>query len=118
VIKLGPAFGASILGSVLSSTYQSRVSVAGLPADLAAAVHQSVFKGLAVAAQIGSPALADSARSAFVAGMDDATRVAAAIALVAMVGALVLLPRRSSAAEDAPAPGDALAAKEPAPVGG
>ena len=119
VVKLGPAFGASILGSVLSSTYQSRVSVAGLPADVAAAVHQSVFKGLAVAAQIGSPALADSARSAFVAGMDDATRVAAVIAAAAMVGALVLMPRRSPAAAATPAGVDAAAATtEPAAIGG
>ena len=32
VVKLGPAFGASILGSVLNSTYQGQVNVAGLPA--------------------------------------------------------------------------------------
>ncbi len=108
VIKLGPAFGATILGSVLNSTYQSHVSVAGLPAQAAAAVQQSVFGGLAVAQQVGSPALLESVRTAFVAGMDDASRVAAIIAAVAMVGALVLLPRRSSAvartAETAAAP--------------
>ena len=102
VVKLGPAFGASILGSVLSNTYQSHVSVAGLPATAAAGVHESVFKALAVAAQIGSPALAESARAAFVVGMDDATRVAAAIAVAAMVGALVLLPRRAAAQSAAP----------------
>jgi EmrB/QacA subfamily drug resistance transporter len=50
IVKLGPAFGATILGSVLNSTYQSQVSVAGLPAQAAAAVQQSVFGGLAVAA--------------------------------------------------------------------
>jgi EmrB/QacA subfamily drug resistance transporter len=97
IIKLGPAFGATILGSVLNSTYQSHVSVAGLPAQSAAAVQQSVFGGLAIAGQLGSPALLDSVRSAFVAGMDDASRVAAVIAAVAMVGALVLLPRRAAA---------------------
>ena len=77
IVKLGPAFGATILGSVLNSTYQSHVSVTGLPATAAATVQQSVFGGLAVAAQLGSPALADSVRTAFVAGMDDAARVAA-----------------------------------------
>jgi len=49
IIKLGPAFGASILGSVLNATYQSHVSVAGLPPATAAAVQESVFKALAVA---------------------------------------------------------------------
>jgi MFS transporter, DHA2 family, multidrug resistance protein len=98
IVKLGPAFGATILGSVLNSTYQSHVSVAGLPAQAAAAVQQSVFGGLAVAGQIGSGPLAESVRTAFVSGMDDASRVAAVIAAVAMVGALVLLPGRKAAA--------------------
>jgi EmrB/QacA subfamily drug resistance transporter len=101
VVKLGPAFGASILGSVLNDTYQSHLSVAGLPASAASTAQGSVFGALAVAKQLGSPALADSARAAFVAGMDDATRVAAVIAIMAMVGALVLLPRRASAPSDA-----------------
>ncbi len=95
VVKLGPAFGATILGSVLNSTYQSQVSVAGLPAAAAGAVQGSVFGGLEVARQTGSVALLDSVRTAFVAGMDDALRVAAVIAVVAMAGALALLPGRS-----------------------
>jgi EmrB/QacA subfamily drug resistance transporter len=111
VVKLGPAFGATILGSVLNSTYQSHVAVAGLPAGVAATVQQSVFGGLAVAGKLGSAALADSVRTAFVAGMDDATRFAAVIALVAMVSALVLLPGRArvqaGAPETAVAPGAA-----------
>jgi EmrB/QacA subfamily drug resistance transporter len=97
VIKLGPAFGATILGSVLNSTYQARVSVTGLPADAAAAVHQSLFGGLAVAAQTGSAALLESVRTAFVAGMDDATRVGAMVAVAAAVVALAVLPRRAAA---------------------
>ena len=101
VIKLGPAFGATILGSVLNSTYRGQVSVAGLPADAATAVRRSVFDGLVVAGQLGSPALLDSVRTAFVAGMDDAARVAAVVAVVAMVVALLVLPRRSAAVETA-----------------
>ena len=97
VVKLGPAFGATILGSVLNSTYQSHVSVAGLPAAAASAAQGSVFGGLAVARQVGSASLLDSVRTAFVAGMDDASRVAAVIAVGAMVGALVLMPSRAPA---------------------
>jgi EmrB/QacA subfamily drug resistance transporter len=110
VVKLGPAFGASILGSVLNDTYQSHLSVAGLPASAASAAQSSVFGALAIAREVGSPALADSARAAFVAGMDDATRVAAVTALVAMAGALLLLPRR------APAPSGAAPAMSIEPV--
>ena len=102
IIKLGPAFGATILGSVLNSTYQSNVSLAGLPAQAASSVQQSVFGGLAVAQQLGSPALAESVKTAFVAGMDDASKLAAVVALVAMVGALALLPNRSATAPARP----------------
>jgi MFS transporter, DHA2 family, multidrug resistance protein len=104
IIKLGPAFGATILGSVLNSTYQGAVSVTGLPAQAAAAVQQSVFGGLAVASQIHSSALADSVRAAFVLGMDDAARVAAVVAVAAAVGALIVLPRRATVAAAAPVP--------------
>ncbi len=97
-IKLGPAFGATILGSVLTSTYQRLVPVAGLPAEAAAAVRASVFGGLAVARQMGSPALAEGVHSAFLAGMTDALRVTAIIAVTGIALALAFLPRRSSVA--------------------
>ncbi len=120
IVKLGPAFGATILGSVLNSTYQGHVSVAGLPAAAATQVRQSVFMGLAVAHQLGSAALAASVRTAFVAGMDDASRVAAIIAGVALVATLVLLPRRSPAVSPGPVvpAADATVATEPEPVRG
>jgi hypothetical protein len=104
VVKLGPAFGASFLGSVLASTYQAQVVVAGLSASAAAAVKASVFGGLAVAQQLGSASLAGSVRSAFVAGMDDAMRVTAAAALVAILLALAFLPARARVARPAEVP--------------
>jgi MFS transporter, DHA2 family, multidrug resistance protein len=104
ITKLGPAFGATILGSVLNAAYQGQVSVAGLPSQAASAVQQSVFGGLAVAQQIGSPALAASVRTAFVAGMDDASRTAAIIAFVAAAVALVVMPGRAPAAVAEPQP--------------
>jgi EmrB/QacA subfamily drug resistance transporter len=109
VVKLGPAFGATILGSVLNATYQARVDVTGLPPDVAAAVQGSVFAGLAAAQQLGSAALADAVRTAFVAGLDDAVRLAAAIDLGAAVLAVLFLPAWSSVAGAAPEP----AAPEP-----
>jgi DHA2 family multidrug resistance protein-like MFS transporter len=98
VTKLGPAFGATILGSILSSTYQARVDVLGLPADAAATVEKSVFGGLAVAQQVGSSALAESVRLAFVAGMDDALRVTAMIAVLGTALTLIFLPGRANRA--------------------
>ena len=108
VVKLGPAFGATILGSVLNATYQSRLDVTGLPADAAAAVEKSVFGGLAVAQQLGSPALLDSVRAAFVAGMDDASRLAAGVAFVAVILGIAFLPGRDRAAETAAQGGELL----------
>jgi DHA2 family multidrug resistance protein-like MFS transporter len=103
VIKLGPAFGATILGSILNATYQAQVRVVGLPADAAAAVQKSVFGGLAVAQQIGSAELLESVRTSFVAGMDDATRLAGGVAAVAALLALVVMPRRLDVVESASA---------------
>ncbi len=107
IVKLGPAFGATILGSVLNATYQGRVAVDGLPASAAEAVRQSVFGGLVVAQQVGSSALAESVRTSFVAGMDDASRAAAIIAAVAAVVALAVLPLRSKATAAKPRPATA-----------
>ncbi len=104
VIKLGPAFGASILGSILNSTYQGQLHLAGLTSQAASAVQASVFGGLAVARQLGSTALLASVRSAFVAGMDDAIRLAAIVSAVGVVLALVLLPSRARSTETAETP--------------
>jgi DHA2 family multidrug resistance protein-like MFS transporter len=97
IVKLGPAFGATILGSILNAGYQAHVAAGGLPSEAAATVQQSVFGGLAVAQQVGSPALLESVRSAFVAGMNDASRAAAVVALIAGAVALVVMPRRVAA---------------------
>jgi DHA2 family multidrug resistance protein-like MFS transporter len=96
VVKLGPAFGASILGSVLTATYQGGLDLSGLPVAAAAAARTSVFGGIAVARQVGSPALLASVRSSFVAGMDDAVRAAALIAMLGIVLALAFLPARAA----------------------
>ncbi len=99
VIKLGPAFGASILGSVLNSTYQHGLNLTGLPGTVASAVKGSVFAGITVARQLGSPTLLASVRTAFVSGMDHSVAVAAGIAVVGVLLALVFMPsRRHSAA--------------------
>jgi DHA2 family multidrug resistance protein-like MFS transporter len=95
VTKLGPAFGATILGSVLSSTYQGRLDLTGVPAEAAAAVEKSVFAGLAVAQQVGSSSLADGVRVAFLAGVDDALRVTAIVAVAGIALTLAFLPGRA-----------------------
>jgi hypothetical protein len=70
VQKAGAPLSAAILGSVLASGYHSQLPVAGLSAATRGAVRTSVFAGIAVARKLGSPALLESVRSAFVHGID------------------------------------------------
>jgi Na+/melibiose symporter-like transporter len=98
VNKVGAPFAAAILGSVLNATYQGRLNLAGVPARVAGAVRDSVFAGVAAARQLGSAALLDSVRAAFVDGMDVMLWVCAAIAVAGVVLALRFLPGRAAAA--------------------
>jgi DHA2 family multidrug resistance protein-like MFS transporter len=93
--KVAVPLGAAVLGSVLNSIYQTHLDLTGLPPVAAAAVQKSVFSGIAVAHQLGSAPLLDSVRSAFVASMDLAMWVCAAVTLLGLVLALAFLPRRS-----------------------
>ena len=97
VIKLGPAFGAAVLGSVMNDAYRTAVPVAGLTAGVASLVQSSVFAGLAVAQQAGSDVLAQAIKVAFVDALGDALRIAGVIALLGAPIALALLPGRVAA---------------------
>jgi DHA2 family multidrug resistance protein-like MFS transporter len=94
--KVGGPFGAAILGSVLLSTYQAQLHLAGLPAAVANVVKESLFGGLAVAQQLGSAPLLASVRTAFVQGMDVSLVVAAGIAVAGFVLTLIFLPGRAA----------------------
>lgn len=107
--KLGGPLGTAILGSLLSSAYLTRVALSGLPAAAATAVRQSIFGAVAVAHEIHSPALLDSARTAFVHGMDLALLVAGCAALAGGVLAAIFLPRASAPKATEPPPGAELA---------
>ena len=95
--KTGGPLGTAILGSVLSSAYQARLNLAGLPPAAATVVKESLFGGLAVAQQLGSAPLLASVRAAFVHGMDVSLVVAAGIAAAGIVLTVAFLPRRTAA---------------------
>lgn len=94
--KMGGPLGAAILGSALSAAYLAHLNLTGLPPAAASAVKQGLFAGLAVAQKLGSAALLDSVRSAFVYGMDISLIVAAGIAGAGMLLALLFLPARTA----------------------
>ena len=97
VNKVGAPFAAAILGSVLNATYQGRLDLTGVPANVADGMRESVFAGVAAAHQLGSAPLLASVRTAFVAGMDGMLWACAAIAVAGMVLALAFLPGRAAA---------------------
>jgi len=118
--QVGAALGAAILGTVLSSAYQSQLDLAGLPAAAASAVKSGISGGVAVAHDLGSPALLYSVSAAFVHGLDVMLWCCAGIALAAALLALAFLPRQAGvpvaevpATEPAAAPGP-LPAGQPA----
>jgi MFS transporter, DHA2 family, multidrug resistance protein len=108
--QVGATIGVAILGSVISNSYTSRVDVTGLPSAAAELVRSSVAGGAAVARELGSGALLESVRSAFIHGMDTMLWASGGIALVSAVLALAFLPRRT-----APAAEPAQASAEDAP---
>ena len=101
--QVGSTVGVAILGTIISNSYGTGVAhaAASLPARAAASVHSGVGAGAAVARQLGSAALLDDVRSAFVHGMDLMLWTCGGIAVACAVLALLFLPRR--AADAAPA---------------
>jgi hypothetical protein len=79
---------------VLTAGYHAHLPSTQLPEPAASAVSDSVSSGVAVARQLGLPALEDHVQSAFVHGMVSALWVSGALAVVGAVIAVVVLPLR------------------------
>ena len=103
VRQVGATIGVAVLGTLISNGYTSQLRLDGLPSAAASAVRSSVAGGVAVAQRLGSPALLDMVRSAFIHGMDIMLWTCGGIAVVSALLALAFLPRRSAPAQDAPA---------------
>jgi len=95
--KVGGPLGAAVFGSALSSVYQGHLPIAGLPGAAVATMKEGLSQGLAVARQLGSPALIHGVQTAFVQGMDAAFLVSAGICGIGLVLTLVFMPLRTPA---------------------
>ena len=84
---------------MLNSAYRDRLDVGGLPPEAAHAARDSASGAVAIAAQAKLPALAESARSAFVHGLSATLWTCSAIAAVGLVLALAFLLRRPVSTE-------------------
>ncbi|MFD0371328.1 MFS transporter [Streptomyces sp. NPDC127114] len=92
--ELGAALGIAVLGSIVTGVYRSFTTPAGVPADTAAAAHDSL--GGAVEASAGlapaqAGALVSAAQDAFVDGLRMAAGAGAAVLLATAVAAWFLL---------------------------
>ncbi|HMG27744.1 MAG TPA: MFS transporter [Acidimicrobiia bacterium] len=130
--QVGGALGVAIIGSVLASTYGSKVgdAVAGqpLPRGVANDAKNSLGFALGAASRLGGPAgqaLADTARTAFVDGMHQGYLVGAAVLFLGAIAALIWLPARARRPVEAleaqyeaehPAPASVSADGQPVPV--
>jgi MFS transporter, DHA2 family, multidrug resistance protein len=103
VRQVGATIGVAVLGTLISNGYTSQLRLDGLPSAAASAVRSSVAGGVAVAQRLGSPALLDMVRSAFIHGMDIMLWTCGGIAVVSALLALAFLPRRSAPPQDAAA---------------
>ena len=106
-IQIGGALGVAVVGSLLSTRYQDRMTaaMAGLhvPHGIADTITSSIGGALAVAAQVGGAMghlLAQAARAAFISGGDLGLLTAALVALAGCVLALVTVPARQRQPED------------------
>jgi EmrB/QacA subfamily drug resistance transporter len=101
-MQVGGALGVAVIGSLLTTRYQNRMTagLAGqhLPQAALNTIQSSLGGALAVAAHAGGTAgqlLARLARTAFVSGMDLGLLTAALVALAGATVALAWLPGRS-----------------------
>lgn len=102
--KTAGPLGTAIMGSVLAAGYQARLDLHGVPAAAAAAAHQSVYGGVAVASRLGSASLARAARTSFTGGMDAALLASAGIAAAGALLTLAFLPRRTTMTDSSTSP--------------
>jgi EmrB/QacA subfamily drug resistance transporter len=100
VRQVGGALGVAILGSLLATTYATRVKSAasGLPGWAADTISESIGTATWIASQVGGESgqtLLETAREAFVGGMGEASLVAAAVTLAGAAIAFAFLPQRT-----------------------
>jgi Na+/melibiose symporter-like transporter len=114
-IQIGSALGVAVIGSLMSTRYQDRMTAALAPYHLPHAIENTILGSiggaLGVAARVGGTTghlLAHVARSAFISGADLGLATAAAVALVGCVLALVVLPASPSVGAGRAAGGRAI----------
>jgi hypothetical protein len=100
--QVGGTIGVAVLGTALNLGYRNTIDVSGLSAPVADAARDSAAGAVAAAHEIGSPALAESARSAFLHGMDFTLWTSAGLALIGLVLTVAFLPKHGAPVQPEP----------------
>jgi EmrB/QacA subfamily drug resistance transporter len=90
--QTGSAIGVAVLGSLLAAGYRDRLDTRHLTGSAAHAARDSVVGAHGVAARLGDRALATSANSAYVHGMDVTIATCGGTALVAAILIALFMP--------------------------
>ena len=108
-LQVGGALGVAVIGSLLNTRYQDKMTSTLAPYHVPHAVMQTVLGSvggaLGVAAHVGGflgTELAQLARSAFVSGMDLGLATGACVAVAGCVIALIVLPSKAPDELDEP----------------
>ena len=107
-LQVGGALGVAVIGSLLNTRYQDKMTSTLAPYHVPHAVMQTVLGSvggaLGVAAHVGGflgTELAQLARSAFVSGMDLGLATGACVAVAGCLIALIVLPSKAPDEPDA-----------------
>ncbi|HEX4490759.1 MAG TPA: MFS transporter [Acidimicrobiia bacterium] len=95
--QTGGALGVAVLGSLFATRYNARIDGLHLPAKVASAAKESIGAALQLATHLPGPArdqLVANARGGFVAGIELATYVGAAVVIGAVIIVVRFLPAR------------------------
>lgn len=93
--QAGGALGVALLGSLLSQVYLDRLDVTGLSEPAAELARDSIAGAVGVATRVGNPALASSAQTAYIEGMQLDLVVCATIAAIGAVLTVMFMPGRA-----------------------
>jgi EmrB/QacA subfamily drug resistance transporter len=118
-MQLGGALGVAVIGSLLATRYQGRMTAALTAYRIPHAIHATIFGSIGGALDVAAhlsgslgTLLADVARSAFLSGADLGLRTAAGVTLAGCLIALAALPGRAHRRHD-PARSGQPAGSEP-----
>ncbi len=92
--QVGATIGIAVLGTALATVYRSKLTLSGVPSDVATLARGSVGTGVEVAERLHSPQLLAAVHQAFASGVDAMLWTCAGIAIASAVLAALFLPRR------------------------